>query len=125
MKKLCLALTALLLFSVASTAVFANYDPYLRFFLYAKKQKKCKEGALCTEASKYPQSIRISNGSPYRYRCTGSIKVNVMEGDKTVTETVRIDEFINMSVSSSVIRKYAPGQKLSELNTRGVDCTAI
>lgn len=125
LKKLCLILAALLLLSGVSTVVYANYSVYLRFYLYEKKQKKCKEGALCTDASKYPQSIRVTNGSPDRYRCTGQIKVNVTEGDKMVTQTVRIDEFINMNASSSVIRKYAPGQKLSELDTTGVDCTAI
>lgn len=125
LKKLCLILAALLLLSGVSTAVYANYGIYLRFFIYEKKQKKCKEGTLCTDASQYPQSIRVNNGSPYRYRCTGQIKVNVTEGDKMVTETLRIDEFIKMNASSFVIRKYAPGQKLSELDTKGVDCTTI
>jgi hypothetical protein len=118
-------LTALLLLTLGSVQAFANYDPYLRFFVYTQKQKKCKEGALCPDPSKAPQSIRVSNGSPYRYRCTGQITVTVTDGEKTVAETVRVDKFIEPNHASFVIRHYGAGQQLSDLKTNRVDCTAI
>lgn len=125
MKKSAFWLAALLLVSLASVQAFANYDPYLRFFVYVKKQKKCKDAALCADAAKAPPSIRVSNGSPYRYRCTGQIKVTVTDGESTVAETIRVDKFINPNASSFVVRQYVSGQTLADLNTHGVDCTAI
>lgn len=125
MRKTAIWIAALLLVSLVSTQAFAFYDSYLRFFVYVKKQKKCKEGALCADAAQTPSSIRVSNGSPYRYRCTGQIKVNVSDGENSVAEVIRVDKFINPNVSSFVVRQYAAGQKLTDLNTSGVDCTAI
>lgn len=125
MKKLSLIVVALMALLVASNAVFAYYDPYLRFFLYAKKQKACKDATLCTDASKFPQSIRLKNGAPNRYRCTGQLKVTVSEDDRSINETVRIDQFIPPNADAYIVRKYLPGQTLSELDTKGIDCTAI
>lgn len=125
MKKLSFALIALLALLLVSTTVFANYDPYLRFFLYAKKQKACKGTTLCTDASQFPQSVRVKNSSPYRYRCTGQLKVTVTEGDRIVNETIRVDKFVQPNADSFILRKYLPGQKLSDLDTSSVDCTAI
>ncbi len=125
LKKLPLIGYALLLLCFTATAVFASYDNYLRFYLYAKKKKACKEESLCSDGSEVPQAIRVSNGSPYRYRCTGTLKVDVTTEGNTITETLRIDEFINPSVSKFSIRKYLPGQQLANLNTNGIDCTAI
>jgi hypothetical protein len=118
-------LIAFLLLALGSVQALANYDPYLRFFIYVKKQKKCKEGALCADPAKAPPSIRVSNGSPYRYRCTGQITVTITDGEKTLEETVRVDKFIEPNVASFVIRHYGAGQQLTDLKTSRVDCTAI
>ncbi|WP_373531948.1 hypothetical protein [Vampirovibrio sp.] len=125
MKNVTIGLAALLLLAFGSVQAFANYDPYLRFFVYVKKQKKCKEGALCADPSQAAPSVRVSNGSPYRYRCTGQLTVSVTDGEQTVAETVRVDKFIEPNAASFVIRHYGPGQQLSDLKTSGVDCTAI
>ncbi len=125
MKKSALLVASLVLLAFGLVEAGANYDPYLRFFIHVKKPKKCKEGSLCATAAQPPQSIRASNGSPYRYRCTGQLKITVDDGEKTVDETIRIDEFIQPNAASFVIRQYASGLKLSDLKTSGIDCTAI
>lgn len=125
MKKLSFTLITLVALLLASTAALAHYDPYLRFFIYAKKQKACKDATLCTDASKFPQSVRVKNSSPYRYRCTGQLKVTVTEEERSITETVRIDQFIPPNADAFIVRKYLPGQKLSDMNSQGIDCTAI
>lgn len=125
MKKSALLVASLVLLALGLVQAGAYYEPYLRFFIHVKKPKKCKEGSLCATPAQPPQSIRLSNGSPYRYRCTGHLKVTVDDGEKTMEETIRVDEFIQPNASSFVIRQYTSGQKLSELKTSGIDCTAI
>lgn len=125
MKKSAFLVASLVLLALGLVQAGAYYEPYLRFFIHVKKAKKCKEGALCATPAQPPQSIRVSNSSPYRYRCTGQVKVTVDDGERTVNETIRIDEFIQPHASSFVIRQYSSGHKLSELKTSGIDCTAI
>ena len=125
MKKSALLVASLVLLAFGLVEAGANYDPYLRFFIHVKKPRKCKEGSLCATAAQPAPSIRVSNGSPYRYRCTGQLKVTVDDGEKLVAQTIRIDEFIQPNAASFVIRHYDSGQKLSELKTSGIDCTAI
>ncbi|WMU93355.1 hypothetical protein EMOOHJMP_00162 [Microcystis phage MaAM05] len=125
MKKSAFLIASLLLLTFGMLQATAHYDPYLRFFIHVKKPKKCKEGSLCATPAQPPQSIRVSNGSPYRYRCTGKLKVTLDDGEKTMEETIRVDEFIQPNASAFVIRQYPSGHKLSELKTSGIDCTAI
>lgn len=104
---------------------FANYDgTRLKFYIYTPKSGKCKE-AICATAAPVAQSIKLSNRSLNRYRCTGKVQVNVTSEGSTVLDTMRIDEFIEPNVKSFLIKKYQVGEVLTDLDVSGVDCTVI
>ena len=104
---------------------FANYDgTRLTFSIMMKKAGICKKGD-CDKSTQDYAVIQVKNRSVNRYRCTGTIKANVTSAESTVTESIRVDEFINPNVKAFVIRKFAPDQTVSDLNTSGIDCTVI
>lgn len=126
MKKTMLALLGLLLVIGAAYPIFANYDgTQITFYIYKKKAKPCKDPSLCNESEEAPQGIRVKNHSPNRYRCSGNLKVKVTTGDNTITETIRIDEFVNPYMKAFQLRKYEPGQTLSDLDANHIDCAMI
>ncbi|MCE3235396.1 MAG: hypothetical protein K0Q50_1576 [Vampirovibrio sp.] len=125
MKKTMSVLLGLLVMVGTAMQCFANYDgTRLTFSIAVKKAGICKKGDCDKSSQDYPV-IQVKNRSYNRYRCTGTLKANVTAEGATVTERIRIDEFINPNVKAFVLRKFAPDQIVSDLNTSGIDCTVI
>lgn len=125
MKKNVLLTLGLLAITGISLQSFANYDgTRLTFSIVTKKAGYCKQGD-CNKSTQDFQVIQVKNRSFNRYRCAGTIKAQVTTGGNSVTETIRVDEFINPNVKAFVLQKYAPEQTVSELNLSGLDCTVI
>ncbi len=124
-KKFAGMLSVLALVLLVGANVFANYDgTRLKFYIYTPKSGHCKE-AICATAAPVAQSIKLSNRSLNRYRCTGKVKVNVTSDGSTLLDTIRMDEFIEPNVKGFVIKKYQVGEVLDGLDVSGVDCTSI
>jgi len=124
-KKLAGMLSLLMLILVAVANVFANYDgTRLKFYIYTPKSGHCKE-AICATAAPVAQSIKLTNRSLNRYRCTGKVRINVTSEGSTMLDTIRMDEFIEPNVKGFVVKKYQVGEVLGDLDVSGVDCTSI